>query len=153
MAEDTPNTPARRGPLADVDPFFRDLFEGNRWPSIFRQLGSEGSGLSRWAPAMELTEAGDGYAITLELAGTKPEDIEVECHEQMLTVKGEKRSEREEKDEHRHYTERSFGSFSRSVRLPADAADDVVAKFKDGVLTIEVPKIEEKKPRTVSIES
>ena len=153
MADENSNTPARRGSFADVDPFFRDFFESSRWPSLFRQIGNEGGSPARWSPAMELTEADGGYAITLELAGTKPEDIQVECHEHVLTVKGEKRSEREEKDEHRHYTERSFGSFSRSVRLPADSSDDVIAKFKDGVLTIEVPKAEEKKPRTVAIES
>ena len=105
------------------------------------------------APAMDLSETDAGYTVTIEVPGTKAEDIHVECLEHRLTVKGEKRSEREEEDEHRHYTERTFGSFSRSVSLPRDASDDVNAKFSDGVLTIEVPKIEEKKPRTVAIKS
>ena len=79
--------------------------------------------------------------------------LEPEEYRSAAETVAEKRSEREEKDEHRHYTERSYGSFSRSVRLPADASDDVAAKFKDGVLTIEIPKVAEKKPRTVSIQS
>jgi HSP20 family protein len=120
---------------------------------LMRRPFGETGGIERWAPAMDLSETDEGYSVTLELPGTNAGDIDVECHENMLTVKGEKRSEREEKDEHRYYTERSFGSFSRSVRLPSDAADDVSAKFHDGVLTIEIPKAEERKPRAVAIKS
>jgi len=153
MSKAASDAPARRAAAGEVDPFLRDFFDNPvRWPSLFRGGDPERS-LARWAPAMDLSETKDGYAITVELAGTKPEDIQIECHEHQLTIKGEKRSEREEKDEHRHYTERTFGSFSRSIRLPPDASDEVKAKFNEGVLTVDVPKVEEKKPRSVAIES
>ena len=77
----------------------------------------------------------------------------VECHDNVLTIKGEKRDEREEKHEHRHYVERSYGSFTRSFRMPPDASDDIKASFRDGVLTVEVHKHEEKKPKVVTIEA
>lgn len=148
----------RRTGLANIDPFFRDflhdsLKNSGHWLDLFGAAGMPRTALARWAPAMELSETDEGYAVTVELPGTKAEDIQVECHEHRLTVKGEKRSERDEANEHRHYTERTFGSFSRMVSLPPDAADDVNAKFSDGVLTIEIPKVEEKKPRAVAIKS
>jgi len=115
-------------------------------------LWSEEGPLAGWAPAMDIVENDESYAITIELAGARKDDVTIECHDNMLTIKGEKHSEREEKDEHRHYKERSFGSFSRSIRLPADASDDVKATFRDGVLTVEIPKVEAKKPRSVSID-
>ena len=76
----------------------------------------------------------------------------VECHDNVLTIKGEKRSEREEEAEHRHYVERSFGSFTRGFRMPPSASNDVKANFRDGVLTIEIAKQEEKRPNVVSID-
>ena len=152
MGEKKASSVLARRNIADVDPFFRDFFDSSaRWPSLFRSVGAEP--VARWAPAMDLTETEEGYAIAVELPGTKAEDVDVEYHENLLTVKGQKRSEREEKDEHHHYKERTFGSFSRTVRLPPDAAEDVKARFADGVLTIEVPKEEQTKPRVVAIDS
>ena len=154
MPNKTQGVPARRVGLSTFDPFFRDLLDDQaQWPSLFRAGAPARGAAARWAPAMDLTETEQGYAVTVELPGTHAEDVHVECHEHQLTVKGEKRSEREEEDEHRHHTERTFGSFSRSVRLPPDASDDVTAKFANGVLTIEIPKADEKKPRAVRIES
>jgi HSP20 family protein len=154
MANRGKEVPAKRAGLSTFDPFFRDFFDDPaQWPSLFRTGLTSRGGPAKWAPAMDLTETDSSYAVTVELPGTQPDDIQVECHEHQLIVKGEKRSEREEKDEHRHYTERTFGSFSRSVRLPPDASDEVHAKFSDGVLTIEIPKADEKKPRTVVIQS
>jgi HSP20 family protein len=100
---------------------------------------------------MDIVEGSDHYTITVELPGASKDDVTVECHENLLTIKGEKRSEREEDEGHHHYTERTYGRFSRSVRLPSDAAEDVEATFKDGVLNVEIPKIEARKPRTVVI--
>ena len=146
------NVPARRS-LFGVDPF-RDFFDQPlRLSRVFdRPFGALSEGVN-WSPAMDVQESKDAYVATVELPGAKKEDITIECHENVLTIKGEKKSEREEHDEHRHYTERTYGSFSRSLRLPADAADDVKASFKDGVLTVEIPKAAERKPRAVAIES
>ena len=107
---------------------------------------------TRWIPAMDVTENDDRYALTVELPGTKKEDVTVEFHENVLTIRGEKRNEREEEKEQRRYVERTYGSFSRSFTLPANAAGDRVrASFKDGVLTIEIPKREEAKPTVIAV--
>ncbi len=106
-----------------------------------------------WSPAVEVSESEKGYAISVELPGGKKEDVVVDCHDGVLTIKGEKKSEREERDEHRHFVERRYGSFSRLFRLPDDAAADrVEANFRDGVLTVEVPRAEEKKPKLINIQ-
>lgn len=103
-------------------------------------------------PAMDVSDDDERYTVTVELPGVKKEDVHVELQEGMLTVRGEKRSEREEKKETRRYVERSFGAFSRSFRLPPDAdADRLDASFRDGILTLTIPKSEEAKPRTIAI--
>jgi HSP20 family protein len=114
------------------------------WPAARRSL----------APAMDVHEDDKQYAISVELPGVKREDVHVELQEGMLTIRGEKSSEREEKKEQRRYTERSYGSFSRSFRLPPDAdVERLDASFKNGVLTITIPKTEEAKPRTIAIKT
>mgnify|MGYP003573710563 CR=1 FL=1 len=146
------NKPARQNALAEFDPF-RDLLRSDRFSRLLGDSWApEGAARgSRWAPAMDVAEGKDSYTITLEVPGAKKEDITVECHDGVLTIKGEKRDEREEHDEHRHYVERSYGSFSRSVRLPTDASDEINAVYREGVLTVEIQKHEERKPKVVSI--
>jgi HSP20 family protein len=121
-----------------LDDLFRD------WQPSTRRQGC--------VPAIDVAEDEKHYAITVEIPGVKKEDVQVEIHEGMLTIRGEKKSEREEKDERRRYVERSYGSFSRSFSLPTDAdGDRVEASFKDGILTITIPKTAESKPQTVAI--
>jgi len=87
-----------------------------------------------------------------ELTVPFTDDVTVEMKDSVLTIRGEKRAEREEKKEQSRWVERSYGSFSRSFTLPANAASDrVKAEFKDGVLTIQVPKAEDAKPKVISI--
>ena len=127
--------PSRLGRL------FEDFERG--WPAL-RQ------GLAR--PAMDISEDDAHFTVAIELPGVKKEDVTVEVVEGRLTVRGEKKSEREEKKERARFCERSFGAFSRSFRLPADADDShVSAKYEDGVLTLEIPKKEEAKPKTINI--
>ena len=152
MTQANENKPVRHSALAEFDPF-RDLLRSDRFS---RMLGDPwvpegGAKGSRWAPAMDVAEGKDSYTITLEVPGANKEDISVECHDGVMTIRGEKRDEREERDEHRHYVERSYGSFSRSVRLPTDASDDINAVYREGVLTVEIQKHEERKPKVVSI--
>ena len=152
MTEKKGELPARRSLFGDPDAF--DEFWGGPLFSRLMQRPREGmESVRSWVPSMDIHEAEGGYAVSVELPGADKNDISIECHDNLLTIKGEKRSEREEQDEHRHFTERRYGSFSRSVRLPADASNDVRAAFKDGVLTVEIPKSEERKPRVVAIES
>ena len=88
----------------------------------------------------------------MELAGAKKEDVTVEAHDQVLTIRGEKSNERSDENEQRRYVERSFGTFSRSFTFPANAdAESVKASFSDGVLTVEIAKREEAKPKTIAV--
>lgn len=107
-----------------------------------------------FAPAIDVTENDAQYAITVELPGGTKDDVQVELHDGVLTIHGEKKNEREEKKEQRRYVERTYGSFSRSFRLPGNAdAERLHASFKDGVLTIAVPKVEEAKPKSIAVKA
>ena len=149
MPNPNEQTPARRSVWDEIDPF-RDFFRMNPSGLLSRNLAEHRE--RSWSPAVDVTENEDAYVVAVELAGANKDDIGVECHDGVLTVKGEKKNEREEHDEHRHYVERSYGSFTRSFRMPADASDEIKANYKDGVLTVEIPKREEKKPKVISIQ-
>ena len=97
--------------------------------------------MGEWTPALDVAEAKDTITVTAELPGVDPQEIAVTLDGDVLTLKGEKESEREEKDERRHRVERSWGTFTRTVRLPAPVDPAMVtATFKNGVVTITLPK-------------
>jgi HSP20 family protein len=115
---------------------------GSFWPSLvdpFRQIGAR---ISDWlSPASEASGGSDAYRVTLELPGVQERDIHVSIEGGTLSVKGEKRTERTEKGDTWFFSERQFGSFARSFRLPADADEDEVnATLKDGVLTLVIAR-------------
>ena len=145
---------ARWDPFADLDLLegWSSLWELDRPRSVLRRLFEERPRPERFAPAMDLHESGEEYVVTAEIPGATKNDVTVEVDQGMLNVSGEKKSERDEKEESRRYVERSFGAFRRSFRLPSDArSDHIEASFKDGVLTIKIPKTEESKPRVVAL--
>jgi HSP20 family protein len=126
---------------------------------VLERFFGEPSGVERpvgmWTPRINVTEGKDSLAITAELPGLEAKDVEVSISGDMLTIKGEKKQEREEKDEYRHMVERTYGAFSRMVRLPAPVdADKIKASFKNGVLTVTLPKTEaaKQKPIPVTVE-
>ena len=142
------------------NPFRDELFPESLlrdWDFPFARLArrAEEAGRGRpgpLSPAVDLTEDDKGYRVSIELPGVKREDVTVELHEDVLTIRGEKKSEREEKKDRSHWIERTYGSFSRSFTLPATAiADELKATFKDGVLTVEIPKKEAAKARQIAI--
>jgi HSP20 family protein len=105
-----------------------------------------------WSPALDAFEDKEKYTVSVELPGMKKEDISVSVHDGMLTVSGERKSEKDGKEGLVHRTERYYGKFTRSVSLPATVhADKVSASYKDGVLTVEVPKAEEARPKTIPV--
>jgi len=112
------------------------------WPSLYDPFRQAGARIADWiAPASEASAEADAYRIAVELPGVEAEDIALSVDEGVLSLSGEKRSSREEKGDTWYFSERQYGSFSRSFRLPADAdGDKVEADLKDGVLTIRVPK-------------
>jgi HSP20 family protein len=108
--------------------------------------------VDRWTPRTNVTETKDSLTITAELPGLEAKDVDVAISGDMLTIKGEKKQEKEEKDEHHHVVERTYGAFSRMVRLPAPvAADKIKATFKNGVLTVNLPKTEEAKQKAIPV--
>ena len=112
------------------------------WPSLTEPFRSFGTRVADWlAPASDASTDGAAYRITMELPGVAEDDIDLSVHDGMITVKGEKSSSREDKGDTWFFSERQYGAFSRSFRVPADGqADKVEAQLKDGVLTITVPK-------------
>lgn len=115
---------------------------GGFWPSLYEPFRTMGTRLADWlSPASEASQTGDAYRIAVELPGVAEEDIHVTVEDGVLQIRGEKKSEREEKGDTWYFSERQFGSFSRSFRLPSEAdAGGVKAEMKDGVLTVTVPK-------------
>lgn len=112
------------------------------WPGLMDPLRGLGERVAEFfAPSADASATDERYEINVELPGVKPDDIHVEVHDNVLTVRGEKRETREEKGKTWYFSERRFGSFSRSFRLPPDVqADDVEATTNDGVLTLSIPK-------------
>ena len=147
----------RWSPFSELD-FFRGLEPWGRHPGLgrlFADVLGEGQPAARgFAPAVDVAENDDEYIVSAELPGAKREDVTVELHDGVLTLRGEKKGERQEEKNQARYVERTFGSFSRSFTLPGNAdAEKMAASFQDGVLTIRIPKREEAKPRVINIQS
>ena len=108
--------------------------------------------LSGWTPALDVSEEKDHFTVKAELPGMKKEDIEVAMHEGSLSISGERKSESKHEDSEMYRAERFFGRFQRTVSLPAPVAvDKIQAQYKDGVLTITLPKTEEAKPKRIEV--
>ena len=124
------------------------------WPSLYEPFRNLGSRIADYfAPASEAGSDEDGYQIDLELPGVKKDDIDISMHEQVLTVKGEKRSSREENKGALYFCERQYGAFQRTFRLPPDAeADNISANFTDGLLSLRIPRRQPEKPKSTKIE-
>lgn len=112
------------------------------YPSILGPLQGIGQHIAEFiSPQSDATASETHYEINMELPGVLLDDIKIDIHDNNITVQGEKRTEREEEGKTYFFTERTFGAFQRSFRLPQNvAADRITAAFKDGVLTIRVPK-------------
>jgi len=124
------------------------------WPSLYDPFRTFGQKLADYfSPASDAKLADQVYTITMELPGVAEGDIELMVHDGVVTVQGEKSAEREEKGETWYFSERQYGAFSRSFRLPPDADETWVdAGLKDGILTITVPKSEPKSKAANRIE-
>lgn len=105
-----------------------------------------------WAPPVDVIDAEDRVEFRAEVPGISENDVQVSVNENVLTIKGEKKSESEDKNAGYHRVERSYGQFQRSFRLPKNLrTDDIDASFKSGVLTIAVPKSEKEEAKQIPI--
>jgi HSP20 family protein len=138
---------ANLGRLTDLRDEIDRLFE-----SPLSELTRTSNLLSGWTPALDVFENKDNFVVKAELPGMKKEDIEVSLHDGSLSISGERKSETKHEDAEVYRAERFFGRFQRTVTLPTPvAADKVKAQYKDGVLTITLPKTEEAKPKQIDV--
>jgi len=129
----------------EMDRLFDRFFEP-RW--------DEFEGVGEWAPKLDFSETKDAYVVKAEVPGVEQKDISVQIQDQALTIKGEKHKEKEEKDEQYHRLERSWGAFSRTLALPMGVeAEKVSATFKDGLLTVKLPKAPSAKGTTIPVKA
>ena len=108
--------------------------------------------LSGWTPALDVYEDKDNFIVKAELPGMKKEDIEVSLHDGSLSISGERKSESKHQEAEVYRAERFFGRFQRTVTLPSPiAAEKVKAQYKDGILTVTLPKTDEAKPKHIDV--
>jgi HSP20 family protein len=122
----------------------------SNWP--FQQ--ESGSITSSWYPACDVFEDKDAVKIVAELPGVKPEQVKLSLENNVLTIRGEKTQEAEERSERVHRYERSYGTFERAFVLPSTVdGDKISAQYQNGVLTILVPKVERARPREIPVQT
>ena len=133
------------GLRSEMDRLFDRFFEP-KW--------EEAAALGDWAPNLDLSETKDAFVVKAEVPGMEPGDIQVALQENLLTIKGEKKQEKVEKDERYHRVERTYGTFTRTMRLPVTVdGSKVDAKFKNGLLTVTLPKAPSAKGTAIPVKA
>ncbi|MCZ6573785.1 MAG: Hsp20/alpha crystallin family protein [Planctomycetota bacterium] len=138
-------------PWSNLPAFGALLPPANRLFNEFFSLGSVADGFH---PALDVSETDDAVVVRAEVPGVDPQEIEVSVHGDILELRGEKKQQEEPKETGYYRVERSYGSFRRSLKLPAKVdAENVEAKAKDGILTLTLPKREDAKPRRIKVKA
>lgn len=142
----------RWDPLRELEEMSERLNRMFARPMSTRQNGKEALTVADWTPQVNISEADHEYVITAELPGLKKEDVKITLEDGVLTLQGERKQEKEEKGTRYHRVERAYGSFVRSFTMP-DVIDDakVATEFKDGILSIRLPKSEKAKPKVIEV--
>ena len=138
------------GTLTRWDPFAELGERQTRFDRMFDELtdGRERA----WTPAIDIERDNGNLVVRADIPGIKPEDVKIEVENNILTISGERKSEREDRKDGYYRVERAFGSFRRSLKLPEGVdPESVQASFERGVLEVHVPKPEDRKPRKVEI--
>jgi HSP20 family protein len=144
----------RGDPFGDVDTFFHRLVPSSyaNWP----HLTTEGNGKKLdWAPSADISETDKEYVIRAELPAVKKEDVQVTLDDGMITIKGERKRQKEDKNEKFHRVESFYGSFERRFSLPENVnAEAISCESKEGVLTLRIPKSEmlKQKPKQITVQ-
>jgi HSP20 family protein len=148
-----------RWDLRDVDTLFNRLMPRGfaRWPPQVAQVAQEDDGGSKleWAPSADVSETDKEYVIRAELPAVKKEDVQVTLDQGMITIKGERKQEKEDRNERFYRIESVYGTFERSFALPENVnADAIRCESKDGILTVHIPKTEVQKatPKQISVQ-
>lgn len=146
---------------SDLPTFPTDVLNMQReinrmFDSFFRSGWIEDTGLapSTWSPATDIVETQNGYLVKVELPGMSKDDVSITMQDNQLTIRGEKKREKEGKDEGYHRVERSYGAFQRCFTLPSAVdASKIDASFTDGILTVVLPRSEAAKPKTIEVKA
>lgn len=134
------------------DPYRDMVALQNRINQMFGDTGRDAEGFGAWLPPVDVLEEGDNLVFRAELPGVARDAIEVKVENGTLTLRGEKRQEKETTAGSAHRVERVYGTFHRAFTLPSSVnAEKIQARFKDGVLELVLPKAEEAKPRRITI--
>ncbi len=141
-------------PFADAETAFNRLISGSlaRWP---RSLLEAGGGKLDWSPSADISETDQEYVIRAELPAVRKEDVQVTFDDGMITIKGERKQQKEDKSEKYHRIETFSGTFERTFVLPENIkADSIRCDSKDGVLTVRIPKAQTQKstPKQISVQ-
>jgi HSP20 family protein len=135
-------------PYQDLEHWF-DKYGRSSRGSITKNAKFE---LGDWIPSVDIDESSDNFVVKAELPGVAKDDIKVDINNGILTIKGEKRAVSDKKDKNCHRKECSYGSFVRSFTLPHEVQEDKIdASFKDGILSLMIPKSEKAKPKQIDI--
>ncbi|MBI2851586.1 MAG: Hsp20/alpha crystallin family protein [Chloroflexi bacterium] len=136
-----------REEMEDLERRFEDLFGRPLWP-LRRVVEAE----KGWMPAIDVFEKDDKFIVKAELPGIKEEDIDISVTDSELNIKGEKKTETEVKEANYYRSERTYGSFFRSIPLPSTVdRDKVEASYDKGVLEITLPKVPAEKPKKIAV--
>lgn len=143
----------RRDLFKETEDFF-DRFNRLWGHSAFPRIASQNvMANSEWIPAVDISETEKEFIIKAELPEVKKEDVKVTVHEGVLTITGERKQEKEEKDKKMHRVERFYGTFSRQFALPDNVDDaNIAAEYKDGMLILHLTKTVQEKPQAKEIE-
>ena len=140
------SAPDRWGNLREE---LNSFFELPFWSSFARGGGQLFTG---WSPALDLYQSNDNMVAVIELPGMRKEDIDISLHDGTLTISGERKRESADNGDKAERTERYIGSFRRSIALPTRVdAGKVSATYRDGILTVKLPKAEEVKPKQIQV--
>ena len=121
-------------------------------PAVQTETGKEAMTVAEWSPLVDITEDEKEYLIKADLPEVKKEDVKLTVQDDVMSISGERKYEKEEKGKKYHRVERAYGSFMRSFTLPEDAdGNKVSAEYKDGVLNVHLPKSEKAKPKSIEV--
>jgi HSP20 family protein len=144
-------TPYRRG--VNLFDSFRNEMEG-LFERFFGEEGGNGQAVKAWAPRVDVEETEKEILVKADLPGVDPKDVEVQVEENVLTIRGEKKEQKEEKKKNFHRLERFVGTFYRAIPLPTGAdADKVSATSANGTVTVTVPKKPGTQPKKITVQA
>jgi HSP20 family protein len=143
----------RWDPFGDVDAMFNRMMSNHYWP----RLALEGNGGKKvqWAPSADISETEKEYVIRAELPAVDKDNVQVMLDQGLITIKGERKQQKEDKNEKFHRVESFYGSFERSFSLPENVDSDAIrCESKDGVLSVHIPKAElsKNKPKQIAVQ-